>query len=92
MRETFRYEVGAPPKKPVIYQRGDRRVMAHSLRALQSTLAFSDVSAFSAHSAVKLEGTCLANHKITQIFTRKQKINCGHRLTQINTDDENQHG
>jgi len=27
-----------------------------------------------------------SNHKITQIFTRKQKINYRPRLTQINTD------
>ena len=27
-----------------------------------------------------------SNHKITQIFTRKQKINYRHRLTQINTN------
>jgi len=30
-----------------------------------------------------IKGTCLANHKITQIFTRKQKINYGHRLTLV---------
>ena len=60
-----------------------RSQRAQSLRALQSTLGFSDASAFSAHSAVKLEDivislenstvpSWLINHKITQIPTREQ--------------------
>ncbi len=49
------YSPRALSKKPGIYHRGDRRVMAQSLRVFQSPLGFSNASVFSARSAVKLE-------------------------------------
>ncbi|KAF5436996.1 hypothetical protein C5S35_06385 [Candidatus Methanophagaceae archaeon] len=54
----------AQSKKPVIYQRGDRRVR-RVLRLFQQLLVFSGASAFSVCSAVKFKDIAISLKKST---------------------------
>ena len=54
----------AQSKKPVIYQRGDRRVR-RVLRLFQPLLGFSGASAFSVCSAVKFKDIAISLEKST---------------------------
>jgi len=57
-------EKKAQSKKPVIYQRGDRRVR-RVLRRFQQLLWFSGASAFSVCSAVKFNDIAISLEKST---------------------------
>jgi hypothetical protein len=72
----FMYKL-AQYKNPVIYHRGDQP-RAQSLRTFQSTFGFSDASAFSAHSAVKLEDIVISLENSTVPYKLTKTLLHGH--------------
>ena len=62
----------AQSKKPVIYQRGERRVR-RVLRLFQSLLRFSGASAFSVCSAVKFEDIPISLENSTVPLAQSKK-------------------